>query len=307
MDEPILRVAVVGYAVLLTLSTVSFLKGWTRIGALGFLAGLLPLIGLAVILAADHLIDIEDAEEKGWVLLLFVMLPLIFLVGGALLIALGAAGWHSTKRAQPGSWWESTRPVFRLLVVLPGLVVVIALPTELVGLVRVTAAILVNTGIVGAGLTIGALIVGRKLLRRRRAARPARQFVRDRERVASSSTGASAEEPRHNGARPTGMVRLNTSFNRSMLFLFFIKPRLEVNDEPVPIAGWGHSNHEVTAGQVNVAVYFPYFILRRAGAAALRVDVPRNGEVSLRYRAPALVFLKGHLSIVPQTTAARTG
>ncbi len=298
MDEPIVRAVVVGYAVLLTLSAVSLLKGWRKVGVFGVVAGILPLIGAAVILGADQLIDFDDAEEEGWVLGLFVVLPVFFLVGGALLIALGAAGWHSIKRAQPGSWWETTLPVFRFLIVLPGLVVVLALPTELLGLARVTASVLVNTGIVAAGLIIGALVVVYRLVTQGRGRRPPRQLVADAHRTGSSPTTTLGTEPRHDFDHPTGSIKLNTSFNRSMLFLSFVNPRLEVNDEPIALHGWGDSDSTVDAGPVKVAVYFPYLMLRRAATATLIVDVPEQGEVSLRYRAPLLVFLKGHLEVV---------
>lgn len=99
--------------------------------------------------------------------------------------------------------------------------------------------------------------------------------------------------------QPTGELQLKTSFFVLMWILFFLKPRLEVNGQDLPLDGWGESRHRLSAGSNQVTVYFPYLFPKRAGVATVTVDVPTDGAVRLEYRAPWIVFLAGKLRPTP--------
>ena len=95
------------------------------------------------------------------------------------------------------------------------------------------------------------------------------------------------------GENREGTLHLQTGFFPLAFILFFIRPRLEVDGEDVPLAGWGESSHRLPAGPRQITVYFPYMMPKRAGEATTKVTIPAGGEVSLKYRAPILVFQPG--------------
>jgi hypothetical protein len=79
--------------------------------------------------------------------------------------------------------------------------------------------------------------------------------------------------------------------------LYLFPPRVEIDGGPAQKIKWSQNSIQVPPGQHRVAVYFPYmWVIRRAGEAAVDVNVAEGQTATVRYRAPWLVFLTGKIS-----------
>jgi hypothetical protein len=80
--------------------------------------------------------------------------------------------------------------------------------------------------------------------------------------------------------------------------LYLFPPRVELDGGPPQRIRWGADNPlQVTPGAHHVVVYFPYLIVvPRAGKAEIDVSVAEGQTVTVKYKAPWLVFLSGKIS-----------
>ncbi len=82
--------------------------------------------------------------------------------------------------------------------------------------------------------------------------------------------------------------------------LFFFKPKIAVDGQEMPVAGWGRTVLPARPGQHQVHVHVPYFLPSRMGPADATADV-RPGQVAeLEYKAPMWAFSAGSLGVGPQ-------
>jgi hypothetical protein len=94
-------------------------------------------------------------------------------------------------------------------------------------------------------------------------------------------------------------INLETKFFPLAFILFLFPPRVEVDGGPAQKISWGSTALQVAPGSHHLTVYFPYmFIMRRAGKAEIDVSVEEGQTVTVRYKAPWLVFLPGRISVV---------
>ena len=79
--------------------------------------------------------------------------------------------------------------------------------------------------------------------------------------------------------------------------LLLFTPRVEIDGNPPQKIKWRREVPiQVQPGPHNVAVYFPYmWVMRRAGAATINVNVAEGQTATVRYRAPWLIFLSGKI------------
>jgi hypothetical protein len=93
-------------------------------------------------------------------------------------------------------------------------------------------------------------------------------------------------------------LNIRPTFTPLAIILFLFPPRVEVDGGPAQRIKWRADNPiQVSAGSHQVVVYFPYlFIMPRAGKAETNVNVTEGQTVTVKYKAPWLVFLAGKIS-----------
>lgn len=99
-----------------------------------------------------------------------------------------------------------------------------------------------------------------------------------------------------------GTIQLRTKFFFLAFLLYLFPAWARVDDEPPVKVGWGTNDLPVSAGTHRLEVYFPYIFMPKAGRNDVQVDVPEGGTVSVTYRAPWLVFLKGPMTVAEPVT-----
>jgi hypothetical protein len=93
----------------------------------------------------------------------------------------------------------------------------------------------------------------------------------------------------------TLVVEAKFMFLAILLYLF--PPRVEIDGGPAQKIKWGTNELQVAPGSHTVTVYFPYlWVLRRAGENSTEVTVQEGQTVTVRYKAPAIVLMKGKMA-----------
>jgi hypothetical protein len=106
-------------------------------------------------------------------------------------------------------------------------------------------------------------------------------------------------QPSPYGQAAEGIV-VNTQFFPLAWVLFFVKPKIAVDGQEIPVSAWGRTHVPAGPGQHHVHVYVPYFLPPKLGPADATADV-RPGQVAeLEYKAPMWAFSAGSLGAGPQ-------
>ena len=82
--------------------------------------------------------------------------------------------------------------------------------------------------------------------------------------------------------------------------LFFFKPKITVDGQEMPVAGWGRTVLPARPGQHQVNVHVPYFLPPKLGPADTTADVRPGQLAELEYKAPLWSFSAGSLGVGPQ-------
>ncbi len=96
-----------------------------------------------------------------------------------------------------------------------------------------------------------------------------------------------------------GVIEVDTGFFPLALFLYFFDT-LVVIDDVAQALPWGTHTFPVQAGQHRVRISHKYFG-SQIGANSVDISVPPGHQVSVRYRAPWLIFLKGRITVTGTT------
>ena len=129
---------------------------------------------------------------------------------------------------------------------------------------------------------------------------PAHQQYRQPPQYAAPAT------PHHPGHRPNpygqsgdGIV-VNTQFFPLAWLLFFVKPKIALDGQEVPVSGWGRTHLPARPGQHQVHVHVPYFLPPKLGPADATAEVRQGQVTELEYKAPMWTFSAGSLGVGPQ-------
>ena len=102
-------------------------------------------------------------------------------------------------------------------------------------------------------------------------------------------------------AEPAEGIAITTQYSAAFTpFFGAVKPKIVLNDEVIPVWGWGRTVLPLAPGQYQLHVHTPYFFPKRAGRADHTVAVPPGQLVELEYRAPMFSFSRGSLGPPPQ-------
>jgi hypothetical protein len=93
-----------------------------------------------------------------------------------------------------------------------------------------------------------------------------------------------------------GTIKIQSSFLFLQWIFFFFKPSISVDGSEATKHGWGESTHSVAPGQHTVQIEVPYLFTTVAKATET-VNVGADETVTLTYRPPLLVFMKGKLKV----------
>jgi hypothetical protein len=91
-----------------------------------------------------------------------------------------------------------------------------------------------------------------------------------------------------------GTIKIKTSFLFLQWIFFIFKPTISIDGAEPTKSGWGESSHTVTPGEHTVHIEVPY-IFTKVGKATTTVTVAAGETVSLAYKPPLIVFMKGSL------------
>ena len=96
--------------------------------------------------------------------------------------------------------------------------------------------------------------------------------------------------------RQTG-VEVNAGFFPLAFFLFFCRPRIEI-DGQVHKKSWGTHFFPLAAGRHTVKVYFGYFFMSHCGGNAIDIKVEEGSTTRIKYYMPPWMLAKGSLKEV---------
>ncbi len=100
--------------------------------------------------------------------------------------------------------------------------------------------------------------------------------------------------------QPAEGITINTQFFPLAWMLFFVKPKISLDGQEMPAAGWGRTHLPARPGQHHVHVYVPYFLPPKLGPAGATVDVRPGQAAEIEYKAPMWAFSAGSLGVGPQ-------
>lgn len=107
------------------------------------------------------------------------------------------------------------------------------------------------------------------------------------------------QQPAPYGQPGEGIV-VNTQFFPLAWVLFFVRPKIALDGQEIPVSGWGRTHLPARPGQHHLHVHVPYFLPPKMGPADATADV-RPGQVAeLEYKAPMWAFSAGSLGVGPQ-------
>jgi hypothetical protein len=95
---------------------------------------------------------------------------------------------------------------------------------------------------------------------------------------------------------PPAGIRVITKFFPLAFFLFLCTPRIHLDGGPAVARKWGVTDIPVSPGRHQVRCYFPYLFYRAVGDSSTELDVGPGQLVTVRWKAPWLVFLRGRWS-----------
>jgi hypothetical protein len=97
---------------------------------------------------------------------------------------------------------------------------------------------------------------------------------------------------------PPAGIRVITKFFPLAFLLFFCSTRIHLDGGPPVPRKWGETDIPVYPGRHQVRCYFPYLFYRAVGDSSIVVDVAPGQLVTVQWKAPWLVFLKGKWSVL---------
>lgn len=100
--------------------------------------------------------------------------------------------------------------------------------------------------------------------------------------------------------QPGEGIAVTTGFFPLAWVLYFIKPKIFVDGQEAPPAGWGRTVVAARPGQHQVHVHAPYFLPPRLGPADAVANVQPGQVTELEYKAPMWSFSPGSLGVGPQ-------
>ncbi len=95
---------------------------------------------------------------------------------------------------------------------------------------------------------------------------------------------------------PQGTIELNTHFNFMQGAFRGRKTNISIDGGEPQACKWGDTSHPVEPGQHTIHVEVLYALNKKVGQASTTVDVGADETVKLKYRPPALVWMKGKLT-----------
>lgn len=101
-------------------------------------------------------------------------------------------------------------------------------------------------------------------------------------------------------AAPGEGIVVNTQFFPLAWMLFFVKPKVAVDGQEVPVTGWGRTVVPARPGPHHVHVEVPYFLPPKLGPADATAEVRPGQFAELEYKAPLWAFSPGALGVGPQ-------
>jgi len=106
----------------------------------------------------------------------------------------------------------------------------------------------------------------------------------------SNSSALPITDQRH----PLGTISIKSSFLFLQWIFFIFKPTISIDGGEPQKTKWGTTTHEVPAGSHTVHIEIPY-VFTKVGKATETVDVAAGETVSLAYKPPLWIFMKGRL------------
>ncbi len=102
-----------------------------------------------------------------------------------------------------------------------------------------------------------------------------------------------------NPQSPPAMIEVRASYFFLAFLLAFFKPQVSIDASAPFQVEWKTVPIPVSPGRHQVEVWLPYLFMSQMGKNGIVVDVPPGGIVTVHWRAPWLVFLKGAITASP--------
>ncbi|MDG2285739.1 MAG: hypothetical protein P8N43_09440 [Alphaproteobacteria bacterium] len=92
-------------------------------------------------------------------------------------------------------------------------------------------------------------------------------------------------------------IEVKVGFFPLAFFLFFCKPRIEINGQ-VHLKSWGTHYFPVEPGEHTVKIYFGYPGMEQCGANSISVAVNEDETVKVNFYMPPWILSKGSINVV---------